>query len=248
MEGYKNFFKAAREARGVPVPDRRTRKKGGAKKLKRGVAIPVGLVFTAALGLCGAIWALTNVDQLERIIDTTDIRFLGSAFAEATAKKDTPPSSKTEKAASDVGQTTNVPVAPAKNWTPEQIAVFNKLEDRKAGLDQKEQELGKLEAELQKQRVELEDRLKDLEKLRTKIAERLTERVGADQNRVDKLVDIYSNMKPQTAAKVFEEIDEDLAVEILGKMKKKNMAEILNLLKADKAQRLSEKFAGYKAN
>ena len=54
-------------------------------------------------------------------------------------------------------------------------------------------------------------------------------------------------MKPQSAAKVFEEIDEDLAVEVLGKMKKKQMAEILNLLKPDKAQRLSERFAGYKA-
>jgi flagellar motility protein MotE (MotC chaperone) len=53
-------------------------------------------------------------------------------------------------------------------------------------------------------------------------------------------------MKPQQAAKVFETIDEDLAVEVLTKMKKKSAADILNLLKADRAQSLSEKYAGYK--
>jgi flagellar motility protein MotE (MotC chaperone) len=57
---------------------------------------------------------------------------------------------------------------------------------------------------------------------------------------------MYSNMKAPQAAKVFETMDEDLAVEILGRMKKKNAADIMNLLKPEKAQILSEMFAGYK--
>ncbi len=60
------------------------------------------------------------------------------------------------------------------------------------------------------------------------------------------LVQMYSNMKAPQAAKVFETMDEDLAVEILGRMKKKNAADIMNLLKPEKAQVLSEMFAGYK--
>jgi len=55
-------------------------------------------------------------------------------------------------------------------------------------------------------------------------------------------------MKPAQAAKVFETMDEDLAVEILGKMKKKNAAEVMNLIKPEKAQVFSEKYAGYKRN
>jgi flagellar motility protein MotE (MotC chaperone) len=57
---------------------------------------------------------------------------------------------------------------------------------------------------------------------------------------------MYSNMKPPQAAKVFETMDEDLVVEILGRMKKKNAADIMNLLKPEKAQIISEKYAGYK--
>lgn len=57
---------------------------------------------------------------------------------------------------------------------------------------------------------------------------------------------LYSSMKPQQAAQVFETIDEDLAIEIISKMKKKNAAEILNLVKPEKAKLFSEKYAGYK--
>jgi flagellar motility protein MotE (MotC chaperone) len=54
-------------------------------------------------------------------------------------------------------------------------------------------------------------------------------------------------MKPQQAAKVFETLDEDLVIEILGRMKKKNAADILNLVKPEKAQILAERYAGYRA-
>ena len=40
----------------------------------------------------------------------------------------------------------------------------------------------------------------------------------------------------------------DIVYGNLNKMKKKAAADIMNLLKADKAQKLSEKFAGYKRN
>jgi flagellar motility protein MotE (MotC chaperone) len=55
-------------------------------------------------------------------------------------------------------------------------------------------------------------------------------------------------MKPQQAAKAFEEMDEDLAIEILGRMKKKNAAEVMNLVKPEKVKIFSEKYAGYKSN
>ena len=67
-----------------------------------------------------------------------------------------------------------------------------------------------------------------------------------DEGKIKRLVDFYSNMKPQKAAKILTKINEDLAVEVLGKMKKKNAADIMNLLEPKKARVLSEKFAGYK--
>jgi flagellar motility protein MotE (MotC chaperone) len=106
--------------------------------------------------------------------------------------------------------------------------------------------LNRIENELTAQKEELEKRMKELEKTRSNISSVLEEKVKADDQKIDTLVQMYSTMKPQQAAKVFETLDEDLSVEIISRMKKKNAAEILNLLKPEKAQMFSEKFAGYK--
>jgi flagellar motility protein MotE (MotC chaperone) len=102
-----------------------------------------------------------------------------------------------------------------------------------------------LEEELQRQKVELDKRIQQLEGVRRDIASILKDRVEVDQQKVDKLVDLYSNMKPKQAADVMSSLNEDLAVEILSKMKKKNAAEIMNLLPPEKARILSEKYTGY---
>ena len=110
----------------------------------------------------------------------------------------------------------------------------------------REEELNKKAAEIAKQKLEIEDKLKHLEESREKIAGMLKERITTDSQKVDNLVQVYSNMKPNQAAKVFETMDEDLVIEILGRMKKKNAADILNLVKVEKAQKFSERYAGYR--
>ena len=127
----------------------------------------------------------------------------------------------------------------------EELSHLSKLRERKVELDQRETELAKLEEELQKQKGEIESRIRRLEDVRDQISKLLSERVKVDQDRVQKLVEFYSSMKPQQAATIIEKLDEDLAVEVLGQMKKKSAAEIINLLEAEKARKLSEKFAGY---
>lgn len=99
--------------------------------------------------------------------------------------------------------------------------------------------------ELQKQRDELDGKLKKLVEVRTNISQTLGEQIEKDEEKLGKLVEVYSNMKPNNAAKIFESIDENLAVDILTRMKKDRAANVLNLIEPAKARRLSEKFAGY---
>jgi flagellar motility protein MotE (MotC chaperone) len=102
-----------------------------------------------------------------------------------------------------------------------------------------------LEAELQKRQGELEKKIRQLETMRDEISKTLKNRVTLDKEKVGKLVDFYSSMKPSAAAKVIETVNEDLAVEVLDHMKKKNAAEILDLMNPKKARRLSELLTGY---
>ena len=74
-----------------------------------------------------------------------------------------------------------------------------------------------------KQRQELESKLKELEEVRRNISSTLETKVQSDDQKVQDLVQFYSNMKPPQAAKIMETIDETLAVRIIEKMKKKNV-------------------------
>ncbi len=121
-----------------------------------------------------------------------------------------------------------------------------KLAERKRELDQREEDIKRREEQVTKMKEEIEAKLKEIQNYRNNIAVLLRDRVATDSAKVDTLVQVYSNMKPAQAAKVFETMDEDLVIEILGKMKKKSAADILNLVKAEKAQVLAEKFAGYR--
>ncbi len=215
------------------------------KRVKRS-KIPWKLVGTSFIGLLVAMWGYENHEQVERIIKRVEIQMTGEAYAE-TEKQTTPASAtpigaskaevKVEGEASDAGH--------------QSTAGFNldhlqKLNERKKELDAREEELNRVEAELQIQRTDLDKRLRELEDMRAKISSILENRVKVDEEKVDTLVQMYSNMRPPQAAKVFETMDEDLAVVILGRMKKKSAADIMNLLKPEKAQVLSEMFAGYK--
>lgn len=256
--GYDQFFKNARKAQAgvslkkdkkVSVKDsnelaQQLRAKMSEKKKKKSTKVPWKMAGYSFVGLVFALFGFLNLEKIEKAFHSVEISLLGKVYAEekpttaATDSKKTEPS-KDEKAEADK-QTVK------KEFTQDEINHLSKLNERKKDLDAREQELVKMEAEIQAQKVELEKKLVELEQTRKSISQVLEERVQADDKKIDTLVQVYSNMKPQQAAKIFETLDEDLAVEILGKMKKKNAAEIMNLLKSEKAQVFSERYAGYK--
>ncbi|QDK46846.1 hypothetical protein DOM22_17625 [Bdellovibrio sp. ZAP7] len=210
------------------------------KKKKSGVHWKMaGFSF---LGLVLAVVGFQNHEEIDNILKRVEITMTGEAVAETAPAK--PAAAKaTEKKEEAAAAETETKAAALSS---DEIDHLTKLNDRKKELDAREEELNRQEVELQAQKVELDKRLKELEDMRGKISNMLETRVKADDQKVDTLVQMYTNMKAPQAAKVFETMDEDLVVEILGRMKKKNAADIMNLLKPEKAQIISEKYAGYK--
>ncbi|MEI7973548.1 MAG: hypothetical protein WCH11_04190 [Bdellovibrio sp.] len=189
---------------------------------------------------------LSKLEEIEKFLTRIELQALSRASANSGANSKAAPesaqgSSSTEASASPApGSSTS-----SRELKPEDIDHFRKLNERKKQLDAREEELLRMEQELAAQKEELQKRLESLEQTRNSITQILKDRVKVDEAKVETLVQMYSNMKPQQAAAVFEKMDEDLAVEVLGRMKKKNAAEIMNIIKSEKAQILTEKFAGY---
>lgn len=263
--GYGDFFKAAKGAKGPPKAPRKEAapapssqsikkpsyplrtKEGHPLPKKRKIKSPPlsSMIFAAALfGLAG--WYYARPDDFEKFWAKIEVRAFGSATANEEAKSSPPKEEKGKKSAESEDEEEKPAASNSSEGTDENLSYFSKLSERKKELDLREKQLNELEEELHKQRDEVEARIRKLEEMRVQIAVVLKERVQADDEKVNRLVDIFSNMKPQQAAKILGEVDESLAVEAIGRMKKKTAAEILNLLPAAKAQVLSEKFAGYK--
>lgn len=199
---------------------------------------PTAIVFTM-LGIGTAYFGYENIESLEKWLNSVHFSFSTASFAEEkpneektnhASPKSTPTVAKDESASESKGV---------------DFDFVKDFKERKKVLDQKEEELKSWESEIQNQKADLDTKIKEIQSIRKEISAQLEERVKADQAKIDTLVQVYSQMKASQAAKVFESLDEDLAVDILTKMKKKNAADILNLLKADRAQVLSEKYAGY---
>lgn len=205
--------------------------------------VSIGFVITLVGGL--------YTDEIITFMKSVDISLFsiaGAQGASAGAPSPKPENASTSQGAGATGASNASSMEKKSDSEGDEVELNHlaRLRERKIELDKREEDLAKLEEELTKQRAEMEQKLKELENVRRNISSTLEEKVQNDDQKIQDLVLFYSNMKPPQAAKVMETIDESLAVRIIEKMKKKNAADILNLLKPEKAQSLSEKYAGYR--
>jgi flagellar motility protein MotE (MotC chaperone) len=242
------------QMRAVLAERAKTRKSNSLRKKRE---MPIFPVICTTLAIVACAVGYFRPDLADKVIGKVEIGAFGNAEAaedktKAVEALKAPPAKTTDAkvegaatpaATAPVAKTDEVPNF--KEWTPEELSFFNKLNDRKNELDQRESELSRMEEELQRQKTELDQKIKQLESMRVEISKTLKTRVASDQVKVDKLVEVYSSMKPQQAAKVIETLNEDLAIEVLDKLKKKSAAEILNMMDSKKARRLSELMTGY---
>jgi flagellar motility protein MotE (MotC chaperone) len=258
--GYDQFFTAAQSAKLGTQPAAKSksaapvrpapRKAPMLKASRRNKPFPLTPVLTGGVFVCFGLGFLWKPEPVERFLDRIEVKVMGEVSAEeapAAAAKPAagaPPAEAKTSAAAEGEK----PAEGAKSGqaVSEDLSYIEKLKSRKEELDLREKELNQLEEELQRQKAEVDARVRQLEQMRRDIASVLKERVESDETQVNKLVDLYSSMKPKQAADIIGSLQQDLAVEVLGKMKKKNAAEVMNLLPSDKARELSEKLTGYK--
>ncbi|MBX7231957.1 MAG: hypothetical protein K1X29_07705 [Bdellovibrionales bacterium] len=265
--GYDQFFKEARKIKQNLEPNslgpnfkdnskrrenRKSLKKGVVKEKRVSTKKNLFLLQLAFLFLVvGLVWWTLDPELPEKFLKHVEVKWMGGAEAAESMKESgekNSPSPELESAKTSPSLISSETTSSASKKSPvaEDFSHLDKLREQKLKLDLREKELNELEEELHKQRVELDQRIKQLEGLRSQISSILKERINVDQSKVSKLVETYSSMKPKQAADILSGLDEDLSVEILGQMKKKNSAEIMNLLDPAKARSLSEKYAGYK--
>jgi len=149
-----------------------------------------------------------------------------------------------------VDQAAAVPAAPPAKAKSTPIALtmegIQEIEQRKVSLDAREKQLDERARDLELQEKILKEKLKKMEDLNTRMAERLDVFKKDHEGRITKLVAVVEGMKPEAAARYVEALDAHLAVEILTRIKELKASKILNLVDKQKSARLTELYTGYR--
>lgn len=104
----------------------------------------------------------------------------------------------------------------------------------------KQEELNRREQELLALQQQMQTRLEELRKLETRIQSMLKTADKVQDDKLNHLIDVYTNMKAKQAAEVLATLDENIAVRILAGMRGKQAGEILSYMQAAPAAKLSE--------
>lgn len=114
-----------------------------------------------------------------------------------------------------------------------------KIRKERQGLDLRKKELKSLEEGVDKKLAEIDDKLQSLQTLQNKIETLLEEKSAAEQKKIESLAKIYEKMMPGKAALALTGLEQQLASDLLEKMKVKAAAKILDQVSKQKTTEIS---------
>lgn len=131
-------------------------------------------------------------------------------------------------------------LTPAELQKRELERIQEAIADKEQVLANKELELAERERGLKRENELLEQKRRQIREIETKLAEQT--RLEEDHDRrLSRLVDIYSAMPPDVASRQLETQTDELAIDILKRMKTDVVAIILSMMGKDRATSLTLK-------
>ena len=203
--------------------------------LARRVRIGLAVLLAAKLAIAGA--------SLRGAI-------AGAATAPAPAPA-APPSRSLPTSASQAAPEAHPAFAPvelpdadaSKGKSLEMRSLLEAVARRQAELDEREKQLAAREQKLALFETDVTAKVTSLEALEKRLADKVKASNVAMDNAAQSLAKVYAAMKPQEAAPILERLDEETVIRIFGRMKEKQIGEILPLMARDKAIVLTRSLA-----
>jgi len=119
--------------------------------------------------------------------------------------------------------------------------LWSLLHQERQSLSAREAALALKEEQLRQVRLEVEQRLQELQSLQARILEAIEEEKRIKGENQRHLAATLEAMPPDKAGKLLEKMEEEVAVQLLRRLKGKEAGAILTALAPDKAARLSQR-------
>lgn len=130
-----------------------------------------------------------------------------------------------------------------KSESPAEVDVLNALAKRRIELDAREADIEMRTQVLTAAEQRVDGKIAMLKQLQDQMTTLLGQRDAEQQKQVASLVKTYSAMKAKDAARIFNNLPDDVLVPVAQQMKSDILAPILAAMTADNAQRLTQKLA-----
>ena len=127
--------------------------------------------------------------------------------------------------------------------SPGERAILERLRQRSKELDQRSRDLDMRESLLRAAEKRVEAKVKELKDLEENAKTETGRRKKVQKQNFKGLVEMYSAMNPKDAARIFDNLDLDIQVEVASAIKPRVMSAIMAKMTATAAQRLTVELA-----
>jgi flagellar motility protein MotE (MotC chaperone) len=128
-------------------------------------------------------------------------------------------------------------------FSASEVEVLQKLAARREQLDARAAELDVRENLLQAAEKRLEEKIGKLKELESRIQALLRQHDEEAEKKLASLVKIYETMKPKDAAAIFEQLDLDILLDVVERMREQKMAPILAEMNPARAKEVTVELA-----
>ena len=129
------------------------------------------------------------------------------------------------------------------DYTDEEVDVLQQLAKRREELDLRARQLDEREALIQAAEQRMDQKMAELKALQATVEDLLKTRSEQEETELKSLVKMYENMKPKAAARVFEEMDMDVLLDVIDRMNERKVAPILALVTPTRAKEITFELA-----
>lgn len=136
-----------------------------------------------------------------------------------------------------------LPVPGAFPYSGQEIALLQKLVERREALDERAQQMDVREKLLIVTENGIDKKIASLKNIEAQIRALVTLHDEQEAAQIDNLVKTYSAMKPKDAAKIFNTLDMDILISIIEKMKPKAIANVLSKMQTASANEITVELA-----
>lgn len=129
------------------------------------------------------------------------------------------------------------------DYTREEVEILQALSKRRDVLNAREAELDQKEALIMAAQKNVERKIEELNQLKAEIEDLLAEQQKVQENRLQSLVKVYENMKSADAARIFNSMDLEILLVVIGRMSERKMAPILAEMDPERARIITIRLA-----